>query len=100
MQVLVAASHDACDLVAVAEVGYEFLIFNASIDDYLVEGRAALTHKVNGVVPDLKGREWEIPEFNSFIHHVHSCEEPCLDVVPDVGCPNLDLMQKRRVLRA
>lgn len=94
MQVLVAASHEANNLIPVDEVGHKFTVLHTAINYDLVEGLVSFTNEVDWGVPNAQRGEGEVLEFNSFVHQIHGCEEAGLNIILDIASSNLNLVHK------
>ncbi len=67
MKVLVATGHETSDLISIDKEGNKLPILNTTIDNYFMERRCPLSHKVNWLITDLKGCHGEVAEFYSLI---------------------------------
>lgn len=94
MKVLVAASHEANNLIPVDEVGHKFTVLNTAIDYDLVEGLVSFSNEIDWGIPNAQRGEREVLEFYPFVHQIHSCVEAGLNIILDIASSNLNLVHE------
>jgi len=100
MKVLISASHKARYFISVYKESHVFVLVNISIDNDFVERSISFSYIVDGLAIYIHRSKREEAEFNTLVHHVHSCKPTCFNIVFNVVGANTDLVHERWILSA
>jgi len=97
---LITYCQNSANFFAIDKICDKLFLFNITFYYHFMECLISFTNKVDGRISNFHWSEWNISEFNSFIHHTHGSKECSLNIVFDILSSYFSLLHKRWVLCA